>query len=137
MRALSLDLRERIVAAYENHEGSHSALAARFSVSKAVVGKLVRQKRQCGTLQPQVHLRGRKRAIVGEKLEQLRQHLVDHPDATLAERIQALQLDCSVNTMWLTIRRLGCRFKKSRRGQPSKIARTSLAAGATGVSAKK
>ena len=41
MRALSLDLRERIVAAYENNEGSHSALAARFSVSKAVVGKLV------------------------------------------------------------------------------------------------
>ena len=31
MRALSLDLRERIVAAYENNEGSHSALAARFS----------------------------------------------------------------------------------------------------------
>ena len=124
MRALSLDLRERIVSAYENKEGSYSALAARFSVSKAVVGKLVRQQRECGTLQPQVHLRGRKRAIVGEKLQQLRQHLVDYPDATLAERIEALELDCSINTMWLAIRRLGCRYKKNRHGQPSKIART-------------
>jgi len=110
-----LDLRERIVAAYENNEGSHSALAARFSVSKVDVGKLVRQQRERGTLQPQVHLRGRKPAIVGEKLEQLRQHLIDYPDATLAERIEALELDCCVNTMWLTIRRLGCRYKKTSR----------------------
>ena len=122
MRALSIDLRERIVSAYENDEGSHSALAVRFSVSKAVVGKLVRQQRERGTLQPQMHLRGRKPAIHGEKLEQLRQHLADHPDATLAERIEALDLDCCVNTMWMTIRRLGCRYKKSRREQPSKIA---------------
>lgn len=122
MRALSMDLRERIVSAYQNGEGSYVVLAARFSVSRAVVGKLVRQQREQGTLEPQVHLRGRKPAINGEKLEQLRQHLVDHSDATLAERIAALGLDCCVNTMWMTIRRLGCRYKKSLREQPSKIA---------------
>ena len=121
MRALSMDLRERIVSAYEAEEGSHSALAERFSVSKAVIGKLVRQQREQGTLEPQVYRRGRKRAIVGEKLEQLRQHLIDHPDATLAERIESLGLNCSLNTMWLTIRRLGCRYKKSRREPQSRI----------------
>ena len=57
MRTLSMDLRERIVSAYENKEGTHLALAKRFSVSKAVVGKLVRQQREQGTLEPQVHLR--------------------------------------------------------------------------------
>ena len=124
MRALSLDLRERIVAAYENSEGSQEAIAERFSVSRAVVGKLVRQQREQGTLEPQVHRRGRKPAIAGEKLEELRQHLIDHPDATLAERIEALGLNCCVNTMWMTIRRLGCRYKKRRHEQPSKIALT-------------
>ena len=124
MRALSLDLRERIVAAYENSEGSQESIAKRFSVSRAVVGKLVRQQREQGTLESQVHRRGRKPAIAGEKLEALRQHLVDHPDATLAERIEALDLDCCVNTMWVTIRRLGCRYKKSHREQSSKIALT-------------
>lgn len=124
MRALSLDLRERIVSAYENSEGSQEAIAQRFSVSRAVVGKLVRQQREHGTLQPQVHRRGRKPAIAGKKLEQLQQHLADHPDATLVERIEALGLDCCVNTMWMTIRRLGCRYKKSLREQPNKIAPT-------------
>lgn len=50
MRPFSIDLRERIVAAYENQEGSYAVLAARFSVSRAVVGKFVRQQREQGTL---------------------------------------------------------------------------------------
>ena len=132
MRALSLDLRERIVAAYRNEEGSYRVLGARFAVSRAVVGKLVRQYREQGTLQPQVHLRGRKPAIRGQTLARLRQHLAEHPDATLAERIAALGLDCSLNTMWTTLRRLGWRYKKSRRGPLSKIARTSPNSGPTG-----
>lgn len=125
MRALSLDLRQRIVTCYQNEEGSYKVLAARFAVSRAVVGKLVRQHREQGTLQPQVHLRGRKPVIRGQILERLRKHLVEHPDATLEERIEALGLDCSLNTMWKTLRRLGWRYKKSRREPLSKIARMS------------
>lgn len=124
MSPLSIDLRERIVSAYQNKEGSYEVLARRFSVSAAVVGKFVRQKRNMGTLQPQVHLRGRKAAIRGEKEEQLREHLRDHPDATLQERLESLNLQCTVKTMWQTLRRLGWRFKKSRRGLPNKIERT-------------
>jgi transposase len=120
-----MDLRRRVVAAYRNQEGSYTVLAVRFSVSRAVVGKLVRQERDQGTLEPQVHLRGRKPAIRGEKEDALRRHLQDHPDATLRERIEALELDCTVKTMWQTIRRLKWRFKKSRRGLLSKIAQTS------------
>ncbi len=75
MKALSMDLRERIVAAYLNKEGSHVVLAKRFRVSPCAVGKLVRQLRERGTLEPQVHLRGRKPAVRSEKEEDLRQHL--------------------------------------------------------------
>lgn len=133
MRSLSLDLRERIVGAYQKQEGSYQVLAVRFAVSRAVVGKLVRQHREQGTLKPQVHLRGRKLAIRGKLLERLRKHLAEHPDATLAERISALGLDCSVNTMWKTLRRLGWRYKKSRHEPLSKIARMSPNSGRTGA----
>ena len=134
MRALSMDLRERIVSAYQNKEGSHRVLAARFAVSRAVVGKLVRQHREHGTVHPQVHLRGRKPAIQGQTLDRLRKHLAEHPDATLEERIEALGLDCAVNTMWTTLRRLGWRYKKSHREPLSKIARMSLGSGPIGAS---
>lgn len=124
MRSLSIDLRERIVAAYHNKEGSYAQLAKRFAVSRAVVGKLVRQQRVLGTLEPQVHLRGRKPAIRGEKQEELRGHLRKHPDATLRERIEALGLSCTINTLWKTLRKMGWRFKKSRLAPASKIAPT-------------
>jgi transposase len=132
MRPFSIDLRERIVTAYLNQEGSYAVLAARFSVSRAVVGKLVRQHREQGTLQSQVHRRGRKAAIRGPQEEALRRHVREYPDATLAERIAALGLRCSVKTMWKTLRRLGWRFKKSHRGLPSKPVPTSLGNAASG-----
>lgn len=124
MRPLSLDLRERIVAAYEADEGSYEVLAERFSVGPTVVGKLVRQKRDLGTLEPQVHLRGRKAAVSGEKETELRKHLQEHPDATVLERRDALGLKCSEKTMWQTLRKMGWRFKKSQRVLPSKIEQT-------------
>ena len=86
MRPLSQDLRERIVAAYEAGEGSYDVVAARFCVGRTVVGKLVRQKRTLGSLEPQVHLRGRKPAVSAEKETALREHLEKHPDATVVTR---------------------------------------------------
>lgn len=126
MRPLSLDLRERIVAAYEAGEGTKSEIGRRFSVTGQVVGKLVRQKQELGTLEPQTHRRGRKPAVEGKKLKQLRAHLEKYPDATVLERREALGLKCSEKTLWQTLRKLGWRFKKNRRGRPSKIARTLL-----------
>lgn len=113
MNSLSMDLRERIVAAYEAGEGSHSQLSKRFVVSKSVVGKLVRQFRQLGTLEPQTHTRGRKRVVKEEQETQLEEHLQQFPDATLEDRIEALGLQCSVNAMWHAVRRLKYRYKKN------------------------
>jgi transposase len=132
-----MDLRKRIVAAYENGEGSHAVLARRFAVSSSVVGKLVQQYRKLGTLEPQMHRRGRKAAIAGELERRLLQHLQEHPDATLKERIAALKIDCTVKTMWLTLKRLKWRFKKSRLGLPNRIGRTSPSDAPTGAIARK
>lgn len=124
MQALSLDLRERIVEAYEAGEGSYEAIAERFSVSSTVVGNFVRQKRDLGTLAPQVHRRGRKAAVSDEKKVELRKRLEEYSDATVLEHRDALGIKCSEKTMWQTMRKMGWRFKKSPRVQLSKIERT-------------
>ena len=124
MKPLSLDFRERIVAAHEAGEVSFEAIGRRFSVSGKVVAKLVRQKRELGTLTPLVHRRGRKAAVSGKKKEELRKHLEAHPDATVVERIEVLGLKCSEKTLWQTLRKMGWRFKKSRRVPASRIVRT-------------
>ena len=92
MRALSQDLRERIFSAYEAGEGSYAVLSVRFAVGPTVVGKLVRQQRKLGTLAAQVHRRGRKPAVAGQQVAELREHLQKYPDATVLERRDALGL---------------------------------------------
>jgi transposase len=124
MRPFTEDFRERIVAAYEAGGVSLAAVGRRFGISGKVVGKFVRQKRSLGTLAPQVHRRGRKPALSPAKRQQLRKHLEQYPDATVLERREALGLKCSEKTLWQTLRKMGWRFKKSRRVLPSRIVQT-------------
>src|SRR5262245_42294051 len=105
MRPFTEDFRERMVAAYEAGGVSLAAVGSRFGVSGKVVGKLVCQKRELGTLAPQVHRRGRKPAVSGKKKEELRAHLEQYPDATVLERREALGLKCSEKTLWQTLTR--------------------------------
>ena len=125
MRPFSCDFRERLVAAYEVGGVSFAAVGQRFGVSGRVISKFVRQKEQLGTVEPQVHRRGRKPTISGEKEKELRQHLEKYPDATVLERREALGLNCTEKTLWQTLRKMGWRFKKSRQGLRSRIVRTS------------
>ena len=128
MKPLSQDLRERIVSAYECGEGSYSELGERFSVSESVVGKLVRQWRETGSVQSQVHLRGRKPAVSGETEVALRRHLRKYPDATVLERREALGLKCSEKTLWQTLRKMGWRYKKILASRRARSARCCLEA---------
>ena len=114
MAPLSLDLRTRIVAAYNAGEGTYVEIAERFAVSKQVVAKLVRQYRSTGTLKSGVHRRGRKRLISEDQLAALAEHIVDCPDATVLERQRVLNLPGCEVTVWTACKRLGARFKKSR-----------------------
>ena len=113
MRPFSLDLRERIVAAYAAGGASLAEIGRCFRVSGRVVGKFVRQQRELGTLEPQVHRRGRKPAISGKDKDRLREHLEQYPDATVLERRDALGFTCSEKTLWQTLRTMGWRYKKN------------------------
>ena len=48
MRTLSLDLRERILASYDQKEGTREEIAHRYRVSLGMVKKLLQQRRRTG-----------------------------------------------------------------------------------------
>jgi transposase len=124
MRALSMDLRERILAAV--HEGTESMpkIAVRFAVSHKVVQKLKYQWRDLGTLAPQTHKVGRKRLLTDTQCERLGQLIKENPSLTLEQLRTKLRLDCCLKTIWLELRRQGHSHKKSRSVPASKIDRT-------------
>ena len=118
MTPSSLDLREKILRAYDAHRGSQRALAALFGVSRAFVEKLVWQRRSTGQIVPRPHAGGRKPSYDDAALAVVRQALQEHTDATLAELCERLGqrrgLWMSVATMSRLLTRLGLPRKKSR-----------------------
>ena len=60
MKTLSLDLRERILAAYDQTEGTREEVAERFRVSLGMVKKLLQRRRRLGDVRAQHHRSGRK-----------------------------------------------------------------------------
>lgn len=117
MEAYSLDLRERVVRAVD--EGASRVDAARrFSVSNALVGKLLRQRRATGSLAPKPHGGGTPRAPDDAAVAALRAQVEADPDATLAELRDRLARDAGVrvgvNPVCRALRRLGLPLKKSR-----------------------
>jgi transposase len=52
MQPLSNDLRERILKAIDNREGSRRKLAARFCVNPSTITRLLQLRRQTGSFDP-------------------------------------------------------------------------------------
>ena len=55
MKPYSMDLRQRIAAAIDHGEGSFREIARRFRVSLSLIARLLRRRRQAGTLEPKPH----------------------------------------------------------------------------------
>ena len=112
MKAHSMDLRERIVAACESGTMTQEAVAKLFSVSYRSVKMLLRQWRETGDLSP--HKRGGRRPIFdAAALKRLKQALEKNPDAILDELRDACGVACSLPTVHNTLKRLGYRRKKN------------------------
>lgn len=85
MQAYSLDLRERVVAAYEKGKTTISAVAAQFSVGETFVKKMLRQKRQSGSLQRLPSRAGAKKVLETKHRQWLAKQIKERSDATLRE----------------------------------------------------
>jgi len=118
MKPYSLDLREKILRAYDARLGSQRALAALFGVSRTFVEQLLQRRRSTGTIAPRPHAGGRKPSCDAAAQEAVRQLLCEQADATLEELctrlLQRQGLRVSVPTMSRLLTRLGLPRKKSR-----------------------
>jgi transposase len=112
MRTLSLDLRERILAAYDNREGSREEIAVRFRVSLGMVKKLLQQRRRTGDIAPRHHLAGRKPTILPVHRNQFRSLLTKKNDFTLKELRDAAGLRCSLQAVHVVLGKMGLTYKK-------------------------
>ena len=117
-RAFSDDLRRRILEAVERGEGSEPELAARFRVSHGYVKKIRRQQLRTGQMARVPHHPGRKPKFTPPIRARLRGWLRQQADLTLGElqdklREQA-QLQVSRPSLWVVLRQMGLRLKKSR-----------------------
>ncbi len=82
---LSMDLRERVVAAYEGGNGSYASIGASMRVGEATVKRLVKLYRTTGSVEPRERRHGPLPRILDNHYEELRKLLVAHPDLTYDE----------------------------------------------------
>lgn len=80
-----IELRIRVVEAYENKEGSMRALAKRFKVDKSFVSDMVKLKRKTGSLEPKPHAGGHVPKIDESGLCFIEKLISDEPDLKLSE----------------------------------------------------
>ena len=86
MKAYSLDLRLRVVEAVAKHVGPQKEGATRFGVSGPFLKKLLRQRRETGSLAPQPPGGGQVAKLAAEPREQLRAYILrTQNEATVSE----------------------------------------------------
>ena len=116
MKALSLDLRQRIVDALQEGQ-TRPQVAQRFAVSLATVGRLARQWREQQHLQPKP-IPGRSRAVRPSEQETLRALVAADKNATLGSLSDAFFEQTgrrvSISAMQRNLRWLENSHKKSR-----------------------
>jgi transposase len=124
MGAYSTDLRERVVAACDARAGTRQQIAARFSVSESWIRKVLRQRRDTGSIAPRPHGGGRAPAFDPAAVARLRAAVRADDGATLEELGRAAGVACSAAAVYRALVRLGITRKKSRGGRPSRTARS-------------
>src|SRR3954470_9793710 len=112
MQPLSNDLRERILKAIDNREGSRRKLAARFLVNPSTIPRLLQLRRQTGSFDPRPHGGGVAPTLDHDGLERLRKLVEETPDATLAVLRQRLGVTGSIMIICRALRKLGLPLKK-------------------------
>ena len=123
-RPISLDLRQRILASYDQNEGTREEIAQRFRVSLGMVKKLLQQRRHTGEIACRYDRCGRKPRIVAVHRQKLRELLSRKPDLTLVELRQATQLDCTIQAIHYVLEEMGLTYKKRHSAPVNKIGRT-------------
>ena len=130
MDAYDRDLRERVLAAYQEQCMETAEVAETFGVSRAWARRLKQRMRELGTIDPLPQgKRGPDPKLNDDDRARLAQLVKDTPDATLAELRDALakvtrREPVGVSTVWRALRDLGLVLKKSPPTPPNRTGAT-------------
>ena len=117
MKPYSIDLREKVVKAYQQGKTSIRKVAARFDVSKAFVQKLLKQKQTTGHVQSQKQ-GGSLKSVLHSYAAQLVEMVEKSPDGTLSEYceywLQNHNQSVSPSMMCRELKKLNLTRKKKR-----------------------
>lgn len=113
-KAFSVDLRERVLADYDEGVGP-AELARQYRVCERWVYKLVKQRQDLGSITPLYGKPGPKPKLASH-LDELRTLVDQHPDATLEELRQQLPVAVCLTTVWKALEDLKLTLKKSPEG---------------------
>ena len=91
MKAYSIDLRQKIVDAYNEGNISQRQLAKQFRVALSFIEKLLKQHRETGSIAPKVRTQQTPTKLNSEQLAVLQQLVEANNDATLEELRQQLR----------------------------------------------
>lgn len=137
--ALSLDLRTRVVAAYQSGGLTYEQLAEQFQIGRATVSRYLRAVRERGTVAPKPHAGGHPRSIDAQAEVRLRSIVRARPDATLAELAELLcaqGVRTTDKSVFRALERMGLSRKKRLSLPPSgKASKRAYSAGTTAGSA--
>jgi transposase len=120
MEAYSLDLRAKVLAAYDRGMKTRR-IAQSFGVSESWARRVKQRRREHGELGPRPRAGKPPVKIDRGRLAEL---VREQPDATLAELRDRLQITCSLSAIWAALRQLGLSFKKRRSTPRSRTAPT-------------
>ena len=115
MRAYSLDLRQKVVAAVERGDSTIEEVAATFGVGQTFVKKMLRQHRETGDLSPRPHGGGQTARLSDRHLKLLRREVERNPDKTAAALRDHLEERASVSVSRPTVTRALSKLRLSRK----------------------
>ncbi|MCZ7584347.1 MAG: helix-turn-helix domain-containing protein [Deltaproteobacteria bacterium] len=112
MSAYSMDLREKVVAAYERGGVTKRDIAARFGVSYGFVRNLLGRRRRGRVDRAETAWRRPAGCLSRSAVGSLKKAVCENPDATLEELLAATGGHGSIMAVHRALGRLGCRRKK-------------------------
>jgi transposase len=128
-----MDLRQRILKAYDRGDTTRQQVASRFEVSLGMVKKLIQQRRHAGDIAPRHHRSGRKPVILDTHRREMRLLLAKQPDLTLEEIRTRLGLGCTVQAIHYVLADMDMTYKKRLSAPQNNPARTLPAPAGSGA----
>ena len=115
MRAYSVDLRQKVIDAHNQQEGSQRQLAKRFRVSLTFIEHLLKRYRTDGTIEPRAHGGGRSAKLSPEQEAVLATLVEEDNDAILVELCERLEQRVGVRLSRATMGRVVQKLKLTRK----------------------